>query len=108
MTELYELSISPPNLPYTILLGLMVVYWLTVIIGAIDLDFLDFDVDVDTDVDVDAEVDTEVEVDGEADGAGGVSGAGWFLTTASFFNLGSVPFMIFMSFLCLSLWVGSV
>ena len=115
MIELYREAISPPNLLYTLLLGLVMIYWLTVIIGALDLDFLDIhldadvdvDVDVDIDVDADVDVDTDVDKDVETD-VGGGGGAGWFLHSIAFFNVGSVPFMVFMSILILSMWTSSV
>jgi hypothetical protein len=117
MLELLREAISPPNLLYTILLGMVLLYWLTVLLGAIDLDFLevdidtdldldvDVDVDVDLDMDVDADVDMDADVDSELDAGGG---AGWFMGTLSFFNVGQVPFMIFMTFLILVMWMASV
>jgi hypothetical protein len=115
MIELYREAISPPNLLYTLLLGIVLIYWLTVILGALDLDFLDFDldtdidvdVDLDVDVDVDMDVDTDVDVDADTDvDAGG--GPGFFIQSAAFFNVGSIPFMIFLSVLFLSMWTCSV
>ena len=43
MLELFREAISPPNLLYTLLLGLVMIYWVTVLIGALDLDFLNVD-----------------------------------------------------------------
>ncbi len=105
MMELFQQAMLPANLPYSILLMLIMVYWLTVILGVLDLEFLDIDLDmeVDADIDVDIELDAEVEADME-----GGTGLGWFSSTLSFFNIGSVPFMIFASFLILSLWTVSV
>lgn len=116
MLELFHESIRPANLPYTIFLVLVMLYWLTVFIGALDLDFLDFDVDadfdadidIDVDVDVDVDADIDADVDADADGGGGAGGAGWLVTTASFLNIGKVPFMIFFSFLSLAMWCFSV
>ncbi len=51
---------SEVNLPLTILLGLLVLYWIFTMVSGFDLDFgLDMDVDVDVDVDVDADVDAD-------------------------------------------------
>lgn len=119
MLELFYESIRPANLPYTIFLGLVMLYWLTVLIGALDLDFLnidldadadlDLDVDIDLDVDADLDVDVDADADLDADADGEVStGGGWFVSTASFFNVGKVPFMIFLSFLVLATWLTSV
>lgn len=112
MNELFQAAFSPINLIYTILLMVVLLYWLTVFIGLLDLDSFDFDVDTDVDVDadidvdVDAEVDVDTDVDTDADtGSTGVSPV---LALLVFFNLGKVPLMIFMSFLSLFLWMGSI
>ena len=115
MTELFREAISPPNLLYTLLLGLVMIYWVTVLLGALDLDFLDVDidtdVDVDVDVDIDVDVDADIDVDADVDAETEVDvsgGPGFFVQTAAFFNVGSVPFMIFLSVLVLSMWSSSV
>ena len=101
--ELFQQALSPVNLPFTILLALVLLYWATVFIGVLDLDFLDFEVDAHADVDVDA----DVHVDADADGGGGFS-AGWLAGVLSFFHIGAVPFMVFFSMLALSLWAFSI
>lgn len=113
MLELFHESIRPANIPYTIFLVLVMLYWATVLIGALDLDFLnidlDADADLDLDVDVDVDVDADLDVDADADTDSEVaSGGSWFVSTASFFNVGKVPFMIFLSFLVLAMWLASV
>ena len=50
MLELYQETLKPHNLPFTVLLLLVFVYWLVAIIGVVDLD-VSFDLDVDADVD---------------------------------------------------------
>ena len=45
MTELIHVCTSWPTLVVTTLLGLVVLYWLCVILGALDFDLFDFDVD---------------------------------------------------------------
>ena len=55
MIELISIAFSPLNIVFTVLLILIVLYWITVILGVLDVDL--FDIDFDTDVDVDAEVD---------------------------------------------------
>lgn len=101
MEQLLQAALAPANVCYTILLGFILLYWVTVFIGALDLDFLDIDVDTD----VDADVDLDADVDGEMDSA---AGAGWWMETLAFFNLGKVPFMVFLSFLVLFMWGGSL
>ena len=51
LAELWSICVQGPNLPYTILLGFVLIYWLTVILGFLDLSTLDLDVDIDMDVD---------------------------------------------------------
>lgn len=107
MKELLEASLATYNFIPTLLLLLVIFYWLTVIIGALDLEFLDFDLD--------AEIDAEVEVDAglESGDAGNVDGgnefsASWLQSLLTFFNIGKVPFMVFISMLALPWWVITV
>jgi len=107
MIELFRQAILPANIPLTILLGLCLLYWITVIVGALDADSIDvdFDMDADVDLDVDVDVDTglDVEIDVDADtGIGGISGALYF------FNFGRLPFMVILTFLILSMWTLSL
>lgn len=38
MIEFFHVAVSPLNLPFTVLLIMVVLYWLIVILGAIDMD----------------------------------------------------------------------
>ena len=51
MWEVLQAALAAVNLPYTVFLGLILLYWLTVIIGALDLDLFNIDLDADADVD---------------------------------------------------------
>lgn len=93
MLELLEFSITGVNVIPTVLLIFVIVYWLIVILGVIDIDTVDIDLDVD--VDVDADIDVEVELGGLA-------------SVLSFFNIGHMPLMIFITFFSLPLWVASI
>ncbi len=93
MQALLDASLSGLNIIPTVLMAFVLIYWIIVIIGVIDIDTLDFDVDVEADLDVDG----DVEVGGE-----GIAGV------LSFFNIGHMPFMIFLSFLAFPLWVLSI
>jgi len=42
MWELFQIPVEPANLPYTILLGLVVLYWVLYLLGAFGEDALDF------------------------------------------------------------------
>jgi len=93
MTEIFQESIRSVNLPYTILLGFIVLYWLLVILGALDIDLGDFDFLSDVDTDLDTTLPGQ---------------SGWLAGVLQFLNLGQVPTMIIASFMGISLWTGSV
>ena len=90
MWEVLDASMAVVNLPYTVFLGLILLYWLAVIVGGLDLDL--FNVEIDADVDVDTNMDTAVS------GLGGVG-----LAVLQFFHVGTVPLMLLLSFLSLRL-----
>jgi len=112
MTEFFNFAFAPANLFYSLLLCIILIYWMTVFLGALDLDFLDFDidtdVDMDVDVDVDVDIDADVDVDSEVETDVSGGGGGLFLSALSFFNIGMVPFMIFVSVLVLSMWAIAI
>lgn len=117
MMELIYAAFSPSNLLLSVLLVLIMFYWLTVILGALDVNSIDVDLDVDVDVDIDVDVDVEVDVEVDAEieaevdadtEAGEVGGAGWFMLSLRFFNFGRLPFMVVMSLLILFMWSISV
>ncbi|MEM6845796.1 MAG: hypothetical protein AAF632_26535 [Bacteroidota bacterium] len=97
MKELFTAAASAPNLIPTLLLVFVMIYWLVVLVGAVDIDSLDVDVDLDTDVDVDADADVDSDISG-----GGLNGV------LAFFNLGQVPLMVFLTFWILPVWVLTV
>lgn len=90
MSELLDAAVSPANIIITALAVFILIYWLTVIFGLLDLDFFDFDVDIDADAEVD-----------------GVS-VTWLNSALAFFNLGQIPFMIFMTFLIIPAWAIAI
>ncbi len=91
MMELLYEAVQPANMIYTILLGLAILYALTVMIGIMDMEAFDIDIDIDADVDADIDAD--------------VNGGGFFLEVLSFFNLGRIPFMIIYSLSALFMWM---
>ncbi|MGB3546264.1 MAG: hypothetical protein WBA17_04780 [Saprospiraceae bacterium] len=99
MIALLELITSPANVVWTILLGIVLLYWLLVIAGAMTMDGLDIDLDIDADVDLDVDLDVESDL---ALGGGGLTGA------LLWFNFGRVPFMVIMSVAVLVGWVLAV
>ena len=94
MNELYYAAVSPPNLLPTGLLVFVLLYWLTVIVGLLDLKTVDLDLAGDADVDPDF----------DADG----HDHDWLHGALAFFNLGRIPLMLFLSFVVLPLWAGSI
>ena len=117
MLELLTESIALVNLPYTILLVLMLLYWGLYILGAVGADALDFlgidldadvDVDVDADVDIDADVGADADVDADVDVEAGSGHAGWLMSTLQFFHAGDVPIVFTLSILILAMWTISV
>ncbi len=85
MTELFEAAIHPFNLPFTVLVGLVVVYWLFVILGAIDMDMLHADWMPDIDLD-------------NADG----------FSFLELLGIGNVPIMLVVSILAVFGWWFSI
>jgi hypothetical protein len=87
--ELWEQAILPYNLPFTLLLGLVVVYWLLTLIGALGIDSLDMHHDA-----------------GGDDASGHLSDIpGAMLRVV---NAGFVPLTVVLSILILMMWIGSI
>jgi len=127
MYEVFTESIRWVNLPFTVLLGFVVLYWIMVGLGVLDMSlFGDFDADfhMDGHFDADAHVETDVGdhpfVPGDPAGlsAGEAHGlhkevasghGGNFVVQAlSFLNVGQVPLTLVLSVLALCLWLGSM
>lgn len=100
MGQLITTAFAPVNLFLTIFLLLVLVYWITVVLGALDMNSID--VDIDTDIHVDANVDVDAHTDIHHDGGGLLIGI------LRFFNLGQVPFMVVFSVFILCMWSISV
>lgn len=92
MLEVLQEAVMPANLVFTMLLVLVLLYWIMVILGALDFDFLN--IDFDGDVDADADMDLQ---------------AGGFLRgLLEFFYVGEVPVMVLVSVFALSAWIVSI
>ena len=83
MSELINNALKGVNIIPTVLLGLVLLYWITVIIGVFDFDLFEFDFDVDVDADV-------------------------FQGILVFLNLRDIPFMVFFSILSFIFWILSM
>jgi hypothetical protein len=85
--ELWEQAVLPCNLPITILLGLVVVFWIFQLVGGPGLDSADAD-------------------SGTGDSSADIGGASSSIMRV--INAGAVPLTIVLSVLVLALWIASV
>lgn len=99
MQELLQAAFSSPNIVFTVLLLVVLLYWISVFMGLLDIGSFDVDLDVDLDLDVDIDADVDADADVAAGGIGGI---------LHFFNVGQVPFMVIITFLVLSMWTISI
>ena len=90
MIELFNEAVALYNLPASLLLVLVMFYWLTVVFGLADSDTEPLDIDGDGIADV------------------GANSHGFWPTCGRFLHLGQVPLMVVGSFFAISLWVLSV
>jgi hypothetical protein len=84
MPGLLKYAFAGGNIIPTVLLILIVLYWIVNIIGALDLDFLDFDLDTDLE---------------------GGTDSGPFYSLLAFLKVGELPFMFVFSILILNFWI---
>lgn len=98
MSDLLQASLHWSSLPLTVLLVLVVIYWLLAVFGAVEADSLDLDLDLDADVDADL----ELEGDAEAPHGGALH------SVMQFLYLGDVPVMIPVTCLVVLSWAISV
>ena len=85
--EFLQHNFSWPMWPVTILLCLVTAYWVLVILGGLDMDFLGFDLDIDPGLD------------------GHQSILEWGLASFRWLNLGDVPLMLWMSVFAIAAWL---
>ncbi len=109
MTEILETAVAGANLGPTVLLGLLVLYWVAVLIGVLGLDLFDFDLDIDGDVGDVGDVSGDFDVDADADVDVGHGSASSMLSVGAVVlksvNIGRVPLMVWLSTFALSLWM---
>lgn len=97
MMELINAAFLPVNAVFTVLLGLVMLYWITVILGILDVDLFH----VDLHGDFDAHVDTDLGADHDMDMGDGGSALKAIL---HFFYIGEIPVMLLLSIIILCLW----
>ncbi|RFP65964.1 DUF1449 family protein [Hymenobacter lapidiphilus] len=100
MKELLHAAVAPANLLPTGLLVLVLLYWLTVLLGLLDLKSLDLSVQADSHTDLHTDTHTGAHAH--------ESGTSFLNSVLVFFNLERVPLMVFVSFVVLPWWVGSI
>jgi len=111
VNELIQASLQFPTVVFTIVLGVVLVYWLFVLVGALDIDLLGGDVDVDVDVSGAAKGVGELITGGAKAGGealhgdldGDVDGGLWHGL-----GLGDVPVTISVSLIVLIAWCASL
>lgn len=91
MKEIWEQAILAYNLPFTILLGLVILFWLLTLLGAVSSDSLDVGVDADADLDGDASHLSEIPA-----------------ALLRLVNAGYVPVTVVLSILILVMWIVSI
>lgn len=94
MIELLQAAVAWVNLPLSFLLGLVILYWVGVIVGVTGEGHAHHDVDLDGDL------------DGAADGHGALHGA--FQTLLSFLCVGDLPLMLIISIFAVCAWTLGV
>jgi hypothetical protein len=93
MSEFLQTILSFPTVVWTVLLGVVLLYWVLVILGALDIDVLHVDADASADADVDV---------GDAGHHGG------FASVVDALGIAGVPVTITASFWILAAWFLSV
>jgi hypothetical protein len=89
IADYLQICFSGANLPASILLAVVMFYWLMAILAGLDLDFLDFDLDMDAEPDFSTAV-------------------GLGFVVFRFLNIGRVPIMIWMSVFTVTYWLLSM
>jgi hypothetical protein len=104
MSELLHESFRLINLPFTLMLIIMVGYWLLVMLGALDGPG---EGDVDGGHELDGDTDVHQTVEGHHQGHHAESGS-WYGGALKFVNLGEVPVMVVLSVLILAMWTFNI
>ncbi|WP_395753077.1 hypothetical protein [Prosthecobacter sp.] len=101
MSELFHAAIQPHQLLLSFLLALVVFYWLLVLLGA-----LDFESDLPDDFGGDG--DAHGSADASHAHGHGVNTGGAFLSAGRFLGFSQVPLVVWLSFMVVFLWLGSL
>ncbi|WP_298952040.1 OB-fold-containig protein [uncultured Nonlabens sp.] len=120
MENYFNILFSEVNITLTVLLIILILYWLATMISGIDFD-LDIDVDVDVDIDADIDLDTGIEggnmdfqdvANAEVDRQHVVNKRTrklkWWQIFLIYFNFVGLPFMFTFTFWIFIWWMSSV
>ena len=115
MQEFLQIALNFPTAFFSLLLIVVLAYWLFVLLGALDLDLFDvdadidadIDVDVDVDVDIDADVDVDADIDADADVDAGADGVGALASMLMALGWTGVPLTITVSIFIFLCWIMS-
>lgn len=100
MGDLFHTALMYPAVGYTVFLGFVCLYWVFVILGALDIDALDFDIDADAVV--------EGATEGAAEGAAEAMNGAGALGLMNVLSLRNAPVTVVFSFIALFGWVFSI
>lgn len=114
MLELFQESLQPVNLPFTILLGAVAAYWIIGLIGLVDLDGGGEAGSLEGVNDVSGEITGEITGDSGGDGgdgsgeSSGDAGAGIFQTILKIVGASDAPLIFVVSLFSIFLWASNV
>jgi len=108
MIEVLTAALSFPSVIFTVLLGFVVLFWSSVIVGGVDPNTFDADADLHVDADADLHADADADGDhGHAD-HGEFHGGGVVTSLLTYLNFGSVPVSMIFSAATLFGWSASM
>ncbi len=108
MAEFINIIVQFPTVVFTVLLGVIIMYWGLVVLGIFDIDVLDLDADIDVDADIDLDIDADADVDVDADAGDSDVSHGGIGSILAFFGLVGVPVTIITSFIVIWCWLLSL
>lgn len=110
MTEFIHSLMHPlPNAVTTVLVGVLLIYWIFVFLLGLGFDDIDLGFDFDIDIDApDGVIDADADADTDISETSTEKTPGFMMKFLSFINVGKVPFMLILSTLKFFTWVGSL
>lgn len=115
MIEFFNETFSWVNIIPTGFLVFTLIYWLSVLVGMLDMNFLDANIEKHISIDKHITIDKQVSIDKQVTIENDINkeigknlDVSWLNAVLSFFNLGKIPFMVFLTFWALPMWFLSV